>query len=161
MSDYVTAAQKPPTQSQHIPILWLVLHDLSVRAAEGIKKYGQPLKGFNGRDALLDAYQEVLDQAMYLRQIIYERDHARENPANDELPSDADIKPAHVDLLGNARVRQLFDELLQWREAMIASDHAHGREIAALRGQHDLLAARVLELETPPLPRHRPATGAA
>ena len=63
----------------------------------------------------------------------------------DEFPPEADIRPA--DLLGNARVRQLFDELLQWREAMIARDHAHGREIAALRGQHDLLAARVLELE--------------
>jgi hypothetical protein len=40
----------------------------------GIMKYGTPLQPFNGRDALWDAYQVVLDLAVYLRQAIYEID---------------------------------------------------------------------------------------
>lgn len=75
-----TAQQPPPTQSKHVPIVWLVTHDLERRAAAGAAKYGDKLRGFNGRDALLDAYQEALDLAMYLRQAIYERDHAPAPP---------------------------------------------------------------------------------
>lgn len=36
----------------------------------------QLYSNFNGRDALLDAYQEALDLVVYLRQVIYERDNA-------------------------------------------------------------------------------------
>ena len=38
----------------------------------GIKKFGTPLQAHNGRDALVDAYQEILDTAVYLRQRIEE-----------------------------------------------------------------------------------------
>ena len=31
-------------------------------------------KAFNGRDALLDAYEEAIDLCMYLKQAIVERD---------------------------------------------------------------------------------------
>jgi hypothetical protein len=37
-------------------------------------KYGTPLQTNNGRDALMDAYQEACDMVMYLRQAIAERD---------------------------------------------------------------------------------------
>ena len=67
--------QPAPIQSQHIPIVWLVTHDLEKRAAMGEKKYGEKLRGFNGRNAPVDAYQEALDLVMYLRQAIYEREH--------------------------------------------------------------------------------------
>lgn len=56
-----------------VPIVELVKQDLDARAAIGEKKYGQKLKANNGRDALVDAYQEVLDLAKYLRQEIEER----------------------------------------------------------------------------------------
>ena len=46
----------------------------------GIVRYGTPLQAHNGRDALVDAYQEALDLAVYLRQAIYERD----NPQNQD-----------------------------------------------------------------------------
>jgi hypothetical protein len=39
----------------------------------GIAKYGTPLQTFNGRDPLIDAYQEALDLAVYLKQAIMER----------------------------------------------------------------------------------------
>lgn len=56
------------------PIVDLVVKDFKDRAAIGERKYGEKLKGFNGRDALTDAYQEAIDLVMYLRQEIYERE---------------------------------------------------------------------------------------
>ena len=53
----------------------MVLADLTNRALEGNLKYGEPLLANNGRDALVDAYQEALDLCMYLRQAITERDN--------------------------------------------------------------------------------------
>lgn len=52
----------------------LVVADIRARIRIGTKEYGEPLKTFNGRDALWDAYEEVLDLALYLRQAIEERD---------------------------------------------------------------------------------------
>jgi hypothetical protein len=46
------------------------------RDNQGYLKYGTRLKTFNGRDPLIDAYQEALDLAVYLRQAIQERDAA-------------------------------------------------------------------------------------
>ena len=54
-------------------IVELVKKDLDKRAAIGLKKYGERLQAHNGRDALWDAYEEVLDLANYLRQVISER----------------------------------------------------------------------------------------
>ena len=52
-----------------------VVADLQFRRSQGITKYGRELQSFNGRDALMDAYQEALDLAVYLRQAIMERDN--------------------------------------------------------------------------------------
>jgi len=54
-------------------VLDLVVRDLVDRAEAGNKKYGTYLETGNGRDALIDAYQEALDLCMYLRQAIEER----------------------------------------------------------------------------------------
>jgi len=50
----------------------LVQQDLEERAKVGEITYGTRLKPFNGRDALVDAYQEALDLCVYLRQVIEE-----------------------------------------------------------------------------------------
>lgn len=52
----------------------LVAADLAARRELGRRRYGSLLQAGNGRDALLDAYQEALDLACYLRQAIEERD---------------------------------------------------------------------------------------
>lgn len=70
-----TSKQSPPKGSGN-PILGMVLADLTNRALEGKAKYGEPLKAHNGRNALWDAYQEALDLAMYLRQLIQEQQDA-------------------------------------------------------------------------------------
>lgn len=53
----------------------LVVADLELRFQKGLRDYGVPLRPFNGRSALLDLYEELLDSVCYLRQLIYEEDH--------------------------------------------------------------------------------------
>lgn len=58
-----------------IPVIHhLVQEDLHSRLAIGVQTYGTELRAHNGRDALRDAYEEALDLACYLRQVLYERD---------------------------------------------------------------------------------------
>lgn len=47
---------------------------LEERKEYGIRKYGRPLEAGNGRDALLDAWEEALDLYCYLTQMELERD---------------------------------------------------------------------------------------
>lgn len=68
------AHHEPPPQPGKEIVLPHVIQDLSDRAAVGKEKYGVMLETHNGRDALMDAYQEALDLVMYLRQAILERD---------------------------------------------------------------------------------------
>ena len=72
MINAATAKQAAPS-GQGNPILGMVLADLTNRALEGKEKYGEPLKAHNGRNALWDLYQELLDAAMYIRQAIEEQ----------------------------------------------------------------------------------------
>lgn len=73
---------EPPPKPSDGPELWpLVVEDLrregapssliadaQARDAWGRSKYGTPLRARNGSDAMVDAYQEALDLAVYLRQ---------------------------------------------------------------------------------------------
>ena len=49
-----------------------VLKDLTLRAETGKEKYGTYLRTDNGRDAMVDCYQEILDAAMYIKQKLME-----------------------------------------------------------------------------------------
>jgi hypothetical protein len=60
------------TQPESTEVFALVHADLDARNRKGTAEYGSPLYTFNGRDALWDAYEEVLDLAVYLRQTIEE-----------------------------------------------------------------------------------------
>jgi hypothetical protein len=48
--------------------------DIQQRKQVGIVRYGTPLQAHNGRDALRDAYEEALDLACYLKQVLLERE---------------------------------------------------------------------------------------
>ena len=52
----------------------LVQKDIEARKQVGLQRYGTLLQANNGRDFLLDAYEEALDLCMYLRGCLYERD---------------------------------------------------------------------------------------
>jgi hypothetical protein len=47
--------------------------DLELRAQKGEQKYGRRLESYNGRDALVDLYQEVLDAVNYALQLKLEK----------------------------------------------------------------------------------------
>lgn len=71
------ATQPPPTPpaDPKAPAVWdLVKFDMEARDATGLRRYGTRLKPGNGRDALMDAYEEALDLVVYLRQVLFERD---------------------------------------------------------------------------------------
>ena len=71
--NYITEPQSNPSKGKET-IYPLVLEDIRSRVLSGVSKYGMPLESNNGRDALLDAYQEAIDLVFYLRQLIAERD---------------------------------------------------------------------------------------
>jgi len=74
----MSAATKEPMPNEGtVNILPLVIADLQARDKVGTVKYGTTLQAHNGRDALMDAYQEALDLCMYLRQAICERDRGK------------------------------------------------------------------------------------
>lgn len=62
-----------PQPNTSTPIWDLVIADMRERDHVGRQRYGTPLQANNGRDALIDAYQEALDLVVYLRQAIEER----------------------------------------------------------------------------------------
>lgn len=67
-----TREQLPPMPSEG-DVWHLVIEDMKARREHGIREYGRPVQPHNGRDALVDAYQECLDMCVYLRQAIEER----------------------------------------------------------------------------------------
>ena len=63
--------QPDPTPGKK-PVLPYLLRDLIDRAQTTSQKYGTHLETDNGRQALVDAYQEALDLCMYLKQALME-----------------------------------------------------------------------------------------
>ena len=72
MSNYTE--HEPSPKKGELVVLPYVLEDLRTRAETGKLKYGTYLETNNGRDALVDAYQEACDLVMYLRQALLERE---------------------------------------------------------------------------------------
>lgn len=69
--------QPLPVGSDHPVAHEMVKADLDARLVLGIRRYGQPLQPFNGRDPLRDAYEEALDLCVYLRTALYEAENPR------------------------------------------------------------------------------------
>ena len=83
MTDKISAApsragrkgdsQAMPIPNGHVDIQTLVIRELDQRRELGIERYGTALQPFNGRDALQDLYEELMDGMVYIRQEIEER----------------------------------------------------------------------------------------
>jgi hypothetical protein len=72
MSENLNSEQPDPTLA--VGDTWqLVIADMQERREVGIRRYGTTLQPDNGRDSLIDAYQEALDLAVYLRNEIEKR----------------------------------------------------------------------------------------
>lgn len=64
----------------HPSIIDSVVVDMKERDAFGRQKYGTPLQYNNGRNHLVDAYQEALDRVVYLRNELERLFHASHPP---------------------------------------------------------------------------------
>lgn len=69
-----TRMQPEPVKTESVPVVHYVINDILARADVGLDRYGTMLKADNGRDHLVDAYQEALDLACYLRAELIRRD---------------------------------------------------------------------------------------
>lgn len=71
-----TAASTPERPPVHVQggasMHDLVIEDMKERKEFGLQKYGTVLQAWNGRNPLNDGYQEVLDQAAYLKMGVIE-----------------------------------------------------------------------------------------
>lgn len=74
--------QPAPVPNDRPCIQDMVIADIERRKKIGMERYGTLLQPHNGRDALLDAYEEELDKLQYMKQWIVERaDHRAEGAA--------------------------------------------------------------------------------
>lgn len=64
--------QPKPADVEGPDVQMLVIEDMTERRVMGLAKYGKPVRPFNGRSALIDLYQELLDACVYIRQGIEE-----------------------------------------------------------------------------------------
>ena len=102
---------QPNPELNDRPAIWaLVMADMQARDAFGRSKYGIPLQPFNGRDALVDAYQEALDLCVYLRQAIWERDEKRTDSI-EELPTIAQMSGLVDDFTEGKSLREYMEDI--------------------------------------------------
>jgi hypothetical protein len=64
--------QPMPVRSDRPDIQSMVIADIERRRQVGIERYGTALQPHNGRNALLDLYEELIDAAMYVKQRLVE-----------------------------------------------------------------------------------------
>lgn len=68
MTNFATIQEPNPRGGHGASIHDLVVQDVMARKAFGLTKYNTILQVGDGRRSLVDAYQEALDLAVYLRQ---------------------------------------------------------------------------------------------
>jgi hypothetical protein len=92
--------EPPPGMISSDALAAIMTAEMAERDETGRQRYGTPLTTHNGRDHLVDAYQEALDLAVYLRAYIAE--HRLDSSGHP-------ICQVYVDHLGNlARLRHLM-----------------------------------------------------
>lgn len=65
--------QPLPVPNGELDVQSQVIADIEARRQVGISRYGTALQPFNGRDALRDLYEELLDACCYIKQVLIER----------------------------------------------------------------------------------------
>lgn len=119
---FPATSNNSPSHGTGADIYPLVMADIEQRAQVGEVKYGERLKAFNGRNAMVDAYQEALDLAVYLRQHLEEVKH---------LTAERDAARAEVE-----RQKQWLREADQtWYGKLTAAD----AEVERLTKERDTL----------------------
>lgn len=128
MSDEYDGTQAMPVPNDGPSMHDLVIEDMRGRKDFGLTKYGSLLQAHNGRDALKDLYDELLDAIVYTRQLIEERgedgnlvEHARRE----------------LELIGEEP--DTIEGYLNVIRAFSAMGHSGGSASVAIPVIHDLL----------------------
>ena len=80
MLDSKASKPQPPPIAGKIDVAPVVIADIEERMRAGKEKYGTLLQTHNGRSALWDLYQELIDACMYIRQHLLEDEQAGDAP---------------------------------------------------------------------------------
>jgi hypothetical protein len=65
--------QPAPVKNDSPFIVDLVVKDLEARKQLGIERYGVALQAHNGRNTLLDLYEELQDAVIYIKGLLEEQ----------------------------------------------------------------------------------------
>ena len=112
--DKIVKEQEAPTHNDGEAIWDLVIDDMKARDKEGFRRYKTRLQAFNGRNALVDSYQEALDQIVYLRQFIKEREEmiqVLKFYASKEKWQSYEGLPTEIDCDVGVKARELLEKL--------------------------------------------------
>ena len=95
-NDHTSSTQPTPSQAdpRREPVGERLKAMIDERTAIGIRKYGEPLHSYNGRDATRDALEEALDLSQYLAQMVIEAERGKARPETDRK-----LVTAHRDTL--------------------------------------------------------------
>jgi hypothetical protein len=163
MTDETILRQRPGDQPLPVPndspdIQSQVIADIVARRELGISRYSTALQPHNQRDAVRDLYEELLDGAMYARQLLAERDAILAADGTRDLVAKA--LDGSVDDCARCKVcdRQIDAVLAVIRELMSAAAaeilnrrQADGQAVLRLRAKLDEaraeLAARDIDSE--------------
>jgi hypothetical protein len=115
MSDH--EPQDPP-KSGNIEVAPEVIADLKARSEMGRAKYRTVLKSMNGRSALTDLYQELLDGACYIKQRLIE-----ESQDIPELIEESQrLRTLLLNIMADPSIALLNAELLSQIEKEVIND---------------------------------------
>jgi hypothetical protein len=140
--DTKATVEQPKPQGKGYPVYLDVIKDISERVRVGIERYGEPLKPNNGREALVDAYQEAIDLVMYLRQRVTEEEQGlsyTKQLQNDVLNYSNRIrelneKVLHLERLGESKDASINDAIAKLNKlnrsvedgVLLTKDEAYG-----------------------------------
>jgi hypothetical protein len=132
MSDVTHEPMPIRTDKPAAIVVTRVMQDLRDKAEAGIEKYGVPLHTFNGRRPLVDAYQEAIDQVLYLKQRIMEEDIDSGNDVSWSIDIDLALHEMH------------YKDLVEIRDLKRAMERQSADHAFELQQQH-LKHERIME----------------
>lgn len=125
--------QPPPVDGGGQCVTTAVIHDLRERSHAGALKYGCVLRSRNGRDMLIDAYEEQLDHVLYLRGEIMDRGVTIRQPSR--LRSHADAALHGLTLLAPWALTLLCVARRDFASACVCASVASMTLLVAVRGE--------------------------
>ncbi len=123
----------PTMNNDGTPIQDRVAADILDRKQIGLERYNTLLRVFNGRSSALDAYQEILDLSVYLRQLL------------DEWTEVQGVVAAAVAWRTDISHRLAASELT---EPAPAADQVLAATVDLLMARHPQVAGLTLDVET-------------